>query len=178
MGAGSRAEGLLRLTWVTDRLAHILDHAGTDAPSGTWTGLACPEYGLPIGSDVDTAVLLQICADAEIADLTWEPPDVIAAEHARAFAAGMNAYQSGNKTGAEQHWMHVQVAWSRAWTANCAALDIMQHAGVTKFAPARPQRWVIASFEHHCSPHGAPAPHIHNIVAVSAAAARGGHGRP
>jgi hypothetical protein len=22
----------------------------------------------------------------------------------------------------------------------------------------------VASFEHHCGPHGLPAPHVHNIV--------------
>jgi hypothetical protein len=40
----------------------------------------------------------------------------------------------------------------------------MQRAGLTRFSPAKPQRWVIASFEHHTSPHGIPQPHIHNIV--------------
>jgi len=29
---------------------------------------------------------------------------------------------------------------------------------------ALPQRWLVASFEHHCGPHGLPRPHIHNIV--------------
>jgi hypothetical protein len=28
--------------------------------SGTWTGLACPGHGLPIGSDVDDAALLRL----------------------------------------------------------------------------------------------------------------------
>ena len=27
-----------------------------------------------------------------------------------------------------------------------------------------PQHWVVASFEHHTSPHGLPRPHIHNIA--------------
>jgi len=26
------------------------------------------------------------------------------------------------------------------------------------------QHWVVASFEHHTSPHGLPRPHIHNIT--------------
>ena len=30
-----------------------------------------------------------------------------------------------------------------------------------------PQRWLAASFEHHCGPHGLPRPHIHNIVVVA-----------
>jgi hypothetical protein len=38
----SPAEGLLRMTWVTDALTHVLEHAGADEPSGTWTGKACP----------------------------------------------------------------------------------------------------------------------------------------
>ena len=40
----------------------------------------------------------------------------------------------------------------------------MQDAGLTRFSPDKPQRWVIASFEHHSGPHGVPHPHIHNIV--------------
>ena len=40
----------------------------------------------------------------------------------------------------------------------------MQDAGLTRFSPVKPQRWVVASFEHHCGPHGLPSPHVHNIV--------------
>jgi hypothetical protein len=40
----------------------------------------------------------------------------------------------------------------------------MQNTGLTRFAPVKPQQWVVASFEHHTSPHGLPRPHIHNIV--------------
>ena len=29
--------GVLRMTWVHDDLAHVLDHADVDEPSGTWT---------------------------------------------------------------------------------------------------------------------------------------------
>ena len=28
--------GVLRLTWVRDRLAHVLEHCDTDEPPGTW----------------------------------------------------------------------------------------------------------------------------------------------
>jgi hypothetical protein len=76
----------------------------------------------------------------------------------------MIAYESGDVGDAEQHWNILQTIWSRAWTANCAALDLVQQAAITRFAPVKPQRWVIASFEHHCGPHGAPAPHIHNVA--------------
>jgi hypothetical protein len=40
----------------------------------------------------------------------------------------------------------------------------MQASGLTRFSHVKPQRWVIASFEHHCGPHGVAHPHIHNIV--------------
>lgn len=48
---GAGPGGVLRLTWVDDHLAHVLDHCDTDKPSGTWTGLACPDHGLPVGTD-------------------------------------------------------------------------------------------------------------------------------
>jgi hypothetical protein len=46
-------------------------------------------------------------------------------------------------------------------------LEFMQGAGLTRFAPVKPQHWVVASFEHHTSPHGLPRPHVHNIVLTS-----------
>ena len=65
---------------------------------------------------------------------------------------------------AEQLWEKLEAAWSQAWSANYAALEFMQGTGLTRFAPAKPQHWVVASFEHHTSPHGLPRPHIHNIT--------------
>ena len=56
--------------------------------------------------------------------------------------------------------------WSRAWSLNYAALELLQHTGLTRFSPVKPQQWV-AAFEHHTSPHGLPQPHIHNIVIAS-----------
>lgn len=156
--------GVLRMTWVHDDLAHVLEHADTDEPSGTWTGLASRDHQLALGGDVDNATLLRLAADGRVADLVWEAPEDVAAEHHQAFQAAMQAYHSGDAGSAEQHWHKFQEIWSRAWTANYAALDLLQNAGVTTFAPAKPQRWVIASFEHHCSPHGLPRPHVHNIV--------------
>jgi hypothetical protein len=47
---------------------------------------------------------------------------------------------------------------------NYAVLELMQGTGLTRFSPVKPQRWVVASFEHYTSPHGLPHPHIHNIV--------------
>jgi hypothetical protein len=59
---------------------------------------------------------------------------------------------------------NLQAIWSRAWSANYAVLELMQGAGLTRFSPVKPQHWVVASFEHHTSPHGLPQPHVHNIV--------------
>jgi hypothetical protein len=52
---GMGLTGVLRLTWVQDELAHVLDHSHSDETSGTWTGLACPGHGLALGTDVDDA---------------------------------------------------------------------------------------------------------------------------
>ena len=48
-----------------------------------------------------------------------------------------------------------------------ALVGLLQAAGLTRFSPVKPQRWVIASFEHHCGPHGVAHPHIHNIVVAA-----------
>ena len=88
---GMGLTGVLRLTWVHDNLAHVLDHSHTDETSGTWTGLACPGHGLPLGADVDNAALRHLAAGSEIADLTWEAPDQLTAEHAQVFQAAMRA---------------------------------------------------------------------------------------
>lgn len=159
--------GVLRMTWVHDELAHVLEHSETDEPSGTWTGLACPDHELVLGSDIDDITLRRLAVGDKIADLVWEAPEDLAAEHGQAFEAAMQAYHAGDSGPAEQHWHEFQAIWSRAWAANYAALDLLQNAGITTFAPAKPQRWVIASFEHHCSPHGLAYPHVHNIVVTS-----------
>ena len=59
---GARPGAVLRMTWVQDRLAHILDHSDAVKPSGTWTGLARPDHGLPMGADVDTCPVTGISA--------------------------------------------------------------------------------------------------------------------
>jgi hypothetical protein len=156
--------GTLRITWVTDHLAHVLDHAATDEATGTWTGLACPDHGLPIGSDVDNATLQRLSGQGEIADLTWEAPEDFATEHGRLLTAAIHAHQPGNLEQGEHLWQQLVAHWSQAWSANYQLLQLMQDAGLTRFSPVKPQRWVIASFEHHTSPHGLPHPHIHNIA--------------
>src|SRR5215510_4799411 len=128
-GAGLR--GVMRLTWVEDHLAHVLDHCETDEPCGAWTGLACQDHGLALGGDVDDATLRRLSAHGEIADLIWEPRGELATEHGRLLQA---------------------------------AIQAAQDAGLSRFSPVKPQRWVAASFEHHRGPHGRPHPHVHNIV--------------
>jgi hypothetical protein len=158
--------GVLRMTWVHDDLAHVREHADTDEPSGTWTGLACPDHDLSLGGDVDHVALGRLATDGKLADLVWEAPEDLAAEHGQAFHAAMQTYQGGNAELAEQQWQQVQAIWSRAWAANYSALELLQGAGITTFSPVKPQRWVIASFEHHCGLHGLPHPHVHNIVII------------
>jgi hypothetical protein len=154
--SGTGLTGTLRLTCARDDLAHVIEHAGTDEPSGTWIGSACPHYGLPIGSDVDLNVLRNMLPDGEIPDLIWEAPDDLIGEHNQAHQAAMQAYETSNAETAEHQWAKVQAAWSRAWAANCAAIEFMQGAGLTRLSPVKPQHWLVASFEHHCGPHGFP----------------------
>ncbi len=161
---GMGLTGVLRLTWVHDDLAHVLEHSQADETSGTWTGLACPGHGLALGADVDNATLRRLAAGSEIADLTWEAPDELTAEHAQVFQAAIRAHYGGDSERAGQLWENLRATWSQAWSANYAVLEFMQGAGLTQFSPAKPQHWVTASFEHHTSPHGLPRPHIHNIV--------------
>ena len=165
--SGMGLTGVLRMTWAQDNLAHVLDHSHTDETSGSWTGLACPSHGLPLGADVDTATLRQLAAGGEIADLIWEAPDELTAEHAQVFLAAMRAYNVGESERADRLWENLRAIWSEAWSANYAVLEFMQGTGLTRFSPVKPQHWVVASFEHHTSPHGLPRPHIHNIVLTS-----------
>jgi len=162
--AGMGLTGVLRITWVHDNLAHVLDHSHTDETSGTWTGLACPGHGLAVGTDVVDATLQQLAAGSEIADLIWEAPDELTADHAEVFQAAMRAHHGGDSERAEQLWEKLQAIWSQAWSANYAVLEFIQNTGLTRLAPVKPQRWVVASFEHHTSPHGLSRPHVHNIV--------------
>jgi hypothetical protein len=156
--------GTMRMTWVQDHLAHVLEHAETDEPSGTWTGLACPDHALALGADVNTAALRRMSTHGELADLIWEAPEKLTADHAERLQAALQAHYATNPELAERLWRDVQALWSHAWAANYAALELLQNAGLTRFAALKPQRWVVASFEHHCGPHGLPRPHVHNIV--------------
>ena len=90
---GMGLTGVLRLTWVHDNLTHVLDYSQADETSGTWTGLACPGHGLALGADVDNAVLREMAAGSELADLIWEAPDELTADHAQAFRDAMCAHR-------------------------------------------------------------------------------------
>jgi len=162
----TRLRGALRLTWVTDQLAHVLEHSQTDEPAGTWTGLTCPDHGQEIGADTDNATLQRL-AQGQIADLIWEAPLDFTAEHGRLCRAAIMARQAGHHDEGERLWQQVQTLWSRAWSANHQTLRLIQNACLTRFSPDKPQRWVTASFEHHCGPHGAVHPHIHNVVVAA-----------
>jgi hypothetical protein len=162
--------GTLRLTWVADHLAHVLEMSEIGAvgeTSGTWTGLACPDHGLQIGSDVDNPTLLHLAGHGEIAGLVWEAPPEFTADHGQFCVAALQAHESGRHEEGEHLWQQMAALWSHAWSTNYQVLELMQNAGLTRFSPVKPQRWVIASFEHHTSPHGLPHPHIHNIVITS-----------
>lgn len=164
---GADLTGVLRLTWPQDNLAHVLEHSQADETSGTWTGLACPGHGLALGTDVDNAALRDMAAGSEIADLVWEAPDQFTAEHTQAFRDAMYAHVTGDAERAAQLWENLQALWSHAWSSNYAVLQFMQGTGLSRFSPVKPQHWVVASFEHHSSPHGLPRPHVHNVVLPS-----------
>jgi hypothetical protein len=161
---GAGLSGVLRLTWVSGHLAHVLEHSQADEPAGTWTGLACPDRGLALGGDVDNATLRNLAVQGEIADLVWEPPADLTAEHGQLCQAAIHAHQAGRAETGEQLWRQAQALWSQAWSANYKAMELLQNVGLTRFSAVKPQRWVIASFEHYCGLHGIPQPHVHNIV--------------
>ena len=93
-----------------------------------------------------------MAAGSELADLIWEAPDQFTADHARAFRDAMCAHLAGDAERAGQLWENLLAIWSHAWSANYAVLEFMQGMGLSRFAPVKPQHWVIASFEHHTKP--------------------------
>ena len=107
-----------------------------------------------------------------LTDLIWEAPDEFTAEHAQAFREAMCAHLAGDSERAGQLWENLRAIWSHAWSANYAVLELMRGTGLTRFSPVKPQHWVIASLEHHTSPHGLPRPHVHNIVPTSSTTGR------
>ena len=164
---GMGLTGVVRMNWVQDDLAHVLEHAHTDETSGTWTGRACPE--LRPGAR-------QRCGRHDVAAPSRRGrdrrPDLGSpGRHRRRTRPGVpgrdRRLPGRGARAAEELWEKVRAVWSHAWSANYAALEFLQDTGLSRFSPVKPQRWLAASFEHHCGPHGLPRPHIHNIVVVA-----------
>lgn len=151
---GAKLSGVLRLTWLSDHLSHVLQHSQTDEPTGTWTGLACPDQGLALGLDVETPTLQALFGSGDVADLIWEAPADLAAAHGQLLLAAIQAYQAGQRETGEQLRQQAHALWTQAWSANYEALKLLKATGLTRFSPVKPQRWVIASFEHHCDAEG------------------------
>jgi hypothetical protein len=93
---------------------------------------------LAVGTDVDNTTMQQLAAGSEIADLTWEAPDELTAEHAQVFQDAMRAHHGGDSERADRLWESLQAIWSQAWSANYAVLEFMQGTGLTRFAPVKP----------------------------------------
>jgi hypothetical protein len=91
------------MTWVQDRLAHILEHSDIDERSGTWTSLPCPDHGLAVGADAGTATCHGCRAAGQIADLVWHAP-AATARHSQLFQAAIRAYEDGRAEAAERFW--------------------------------------------------------------------------
>ena len=165
---GMGLTGVLRLTWVHDNLAHVLDHSQHRRDLRyAWTGLACPGHGLALGADVDNATLRQLAAGARSRTSSGKPPTSSPPNTPRYSRPPCARITPATPERADRLWENLQAIWSQAWSANYAVLEFMQNTGLTRFAPVKPQHWVVASFEHHTSPHGLPRPHIHNIALPS-----------
>jgi hypothetical protein len=109
---GMGLTGVIRMSWVHDNLAHVLDHSRTDETTGTWTGLACPEHGLAIGADVDETTLRRVAAQSQAADLTWEASPDLASGHAQVFQSAVQAYDEADTERSQQLWKRVEEIWS------------------------------------------------------------------
>ena len=105
---GAKLAGVLRLTWMhrstgprprpqPDRRAHRhMDRPGL------------PDHGLTLGADVDTATLQRLTAHGDIADLIWEAPADLTAEHGQLLLAAIQAYQTGKRETGERLWQQAQ----------------------------------------------------------------------
>src|SRR5579875_3400111 len=102
-------------------MSHILDHAGVDEPSGTWTGGACARHGRIPGSDVDLADLGEAHRrSGGLTDMTWYPEPEAAGVYLRL----IREWREDGSRQPHRHefgWWAGQVAamWSFIWAANC-----------------------------------------------------------
>ena len=57
---------------------------------------------------MDTAILQRLTAHGEVADLIWEAPADLTAEHGQLCLAAIQAYQAGNHETGERLWQQAQ----------------------------------------------------------------------
>ena len=88
---GAGPGGVLRMTWVQDRPARVLEHSDTDEPSGSWTGLACSDDGLTAGADVNTTTPASAAGLRPARRPGLGSPGGLAARHAQLFQATLRA---------------------------------------------------------------------------------------
>ena len=103
-------------------------------------------------------------AQGDLADLVWEAPDDFTAEHASSASPRSEPTKPVSSKKASDSGSKRRPCGPAPGQPTTRPSELLQAAGLTRFSPVKPQRWVIASFEHHCGPHGLPHPHIHNIV--------------
>ena len=160
-GDAEIGEQRVTIELITD-IDHIAAHAGADEPPGTWTGLACPRHGRPLGSDValdDVYAMLR--QSGTLADYTWHASTELGQlVYRRMVDEAMTAGPGSDRLPHPPAWWQerIDVCWSRAWQAN--------HTFLTVYVQAGGQQFVIASFEHNSSDHGLESPHVHNLVPV------------
>jgi len=75
---------------------------------------------------VDLATVRHVSARSQLADLIWEAPVGLTGEHSQLLLAAIQADCAGRAEAAGQLWDKARAVWSRAWTANLAALELMQ----------------------------------------------------
>jgi hypothetical protein len=86
------------------------------------------------------------------------PPDIWTGPACPDYRLTVGADVDGHTETADRFWQQAHTLWSQAQAANCAARRRVQHTGVTRFCPVKPQHWVVASSGHHCKPYGVPSP--------------------
>lgn len=134
---GMGLAGVLRLTWVHDNLAHVLDDSQANETSRTWTGLACsgprPDRGRrrrqrwccgawPPGASSPNP-LRKLRASS--------PPNTLGCSRP------LSAYPADDPERAEQLWEDFRAIWSHTRSANHVVPEFRHGTGLTRFAPGR-----------------------------------------
>ena len=143
------------MTSVQDQLTHILDYSDAGEPSGTWTGLACPNHGLPAGADVDAVPLRQLpglpTGRPDLGD-TPQPRRPAVPTAIRAFDGGRAEAASGLTAGP-----HSVVSGMDGHPRRPGARPAR---GRDQVSWLEPQCWVMASSGRHFGPYGVRGPHV------------------